>query len=78
MDTTTSYVCARGERSKERLLDVPESVRDVVEYGVHHGAVVALEVAQVRSGHELCFLIGFTEGEGLPIMRGLSRTLTKL
>jgi hypothetical protein len=35
-----------------------------VEHGVHRGAVVALAVAQVQSGHDLHFLIGFLEGEG--------------
>jgi hypothetical protein len=57
-------VCARGKRLEERLLDVPERVRDAVEYGVHRGAAVAQAAAQVRSGHELRFLIGFPEGEG--------------
>jgi hypothetical protein len=37
----------------------------MVEYGVHRGAVVALTVAQVWSGHELHFLIGFSKGEGV-------------
>jgi hypothetical protein len=34
-----------------------------VEYDVHRGAGVALATAQVRSGHDLRFLIGFSEGE---------------
>jgi hypothetical protein len=63
-DATTSYVRARGEHLEECLLDVPEHFRDVVEYGVHRGAAVALTAAQVQSGHELRFLIGFLEGEG--------------
>jgi hypothetical protein len=36
----------------------------VVEYGVHRGAAIALAAAQVRSGHDLCFLVGFPEGKG--------------
>jgi hypothetical protein len=42
MDTATGYVHARGEHLEEHLLDVPERIKDAVEYGVHHGAVVAL------------------------------------
>jgi hypothetical protein len=53
----------RGERLKERLLDVPEHVRDAMEYDVHRGAAVALMATQLQSGHELLFLIGFLEGE---------------
>jgi hypothetical protein len=56
-------VHTRGERLEECLLDVPKHVRDVVEYGVHRGATIALTAAQVRSGHELRFLISFPEGE---------------
>jgi hypothetical protein len=41
-----------------------DNVRDVVEYGVHSEATVALAAAQVRSGHELRYLVGFLEGEG--------------
>jgi hypothetical protein len=63
-DATTSYVRARGEHLEECLLDVPEHFRDVVENGVHRGAAVALTAAQVQSGHELRFLIGFPKGEG--------------
>jgi hypothetical protein len=36
-----------------------------VEYGVYRGAAIALVVAQVRSGHELSFLVGFPKGEGV-------------
>jgi hypothetical protein len=65
MDTTTGYMHAWGECPDERLLDIPEHVRDVVEYGVHHGAIIALAAAHVRSGHELRYLVGFPEGEGV-------------
>jgi hypothetical protein len=63
-DTATGFVCARGKRLEEHLLDILDHVRDAVEYGVHRGAAVAQATAQVRSGHELRFLIGFPEGEG--------------
>jgi hypothetical protein len=56
---------ARGERLEQRLLDIPEHVRGAVEHGVHCGAAVALVATQVWSGHELRFLIGFLEGEGV-------------
>jgi hypothetical protein len=44
MDTATSYMRAQGECLEEHLLDVPKRVRDMVEYGVHHGAAIALTV----------------------------------
>jgi hypothetical protein len=56
---------ARGERLEQRLLDIPEHVRGAVEHGVHRGAAVTLAATQVWSGHELRFLIGFSEGEGV-------------
>jgi hypothetical protein len=43
-DTVAGHVHARGAKREERLLDVPNRVRDVVELGIHHGAVVALTV----------------------------------
>jgi hypothetical protein len=64
VDITIGYVCARGERLKECLLDIPERIRDVVEYGIHRGAGVALVEAQVWWGHELYFLVGILKGEG--------------
>jgi hypothetical protein len=65
MDTTTGYMHAWGKRLGKCLLDIPKHVRDVVEYGVHRGAIVALVAAQVRSSHELHYLVGFPEGEGV-------------
>jgi hypothetical protein len=52
------------KRIEERLLDIPERIRGVVEYGVQHGVVIALAAAQVWLGHELCFLIDFSKGDG--------------
>ena len=39
-----------------RLYDVPNHVREVALHGVHHGAAMALPVAQARSSHELRLL----------------------
>jgi hypothetical protein len=36
---------ARGERLEERLLDIPERIKDAMEYSVHSGVTVALVVA---------------------------------
>jgi hypothetical protein len=36
---------AWGEHLKEHLLDIPERVRDTVEYDIHCGATIALVVA---------------------------------
>jgi hypothetical protein len=41
-DIAVGYVCARVERLKECLLDIPERIRDAVEYGIHRGAAIAL------------------------------------
>lgn len=71
IDTAAGYVRARGERRVDRLLDIPKRVKDTVEHGVHHRAVVVLAVTQVRSGHELCHLVHFPEGEGVADHEGL-------
>ena len=39
-----------------RLYDIPNRVREVALHGVHHGAAMALTVAQARSSHELQLL----------------------
>ena len=39
-----------------RLHDIPNRVREVALHGVHHGATMALAVAQTHSSHELRFL----------------------
>ena len=47
-----------------RLYDVPNRVREVALHGVHHGAAMALTVAQARSSHELQLLLhGFLATE---------------
>jgi hypothetical protein len=58
-------MCARGERLEERLLDILKHVQGTVEYDIHRGVAVALAAAQVRSSHDLRFLVGFPEGEGV-------------
>ena len=35
------------------LYDVPNRAREVALHGVHHGAAMALSIAQARSSHEL-------------------------
>jgi hypothetical protein len=64
MDVAADYMRAQGGHWEERLLDIPEHFRDAMEFGIHCRAVVALAAAQVRSGHELRHLVGFSEGEG--------------
>ena len=44
---------ARGDTLEVHLEDIPIRVREVVLHGVHHGAAVALVIAQMRSGHDL-------------------------
>ena len=64
-DAAAGYVHARGGSREEHLLDIPNRVRDAVEFGVHRGAAVALTVAHVRSGHVLHHLVGLPEGQEL-------------
>jgi hypothetical protein len=56
------YIHTYGGRWEECLLDIPNRVRDAVEFGVHRGATVALTVAQVPSRHVLHHLVGLPEG----------------
>jgi hypothetical protein len=46
-DSAAVYMRAQGERLEERLLNIPEQVQGMVEYGIHQGAAVALAAAQV-------------------------------
>ena len=50
------FVNARGAVSVVCLYNVPNRVREVALHGVHHGAAMALAVAQTRSSHELRLL----------------------
>jgi hypothetical protein len=47
------FVKARGAVPVVHLYDVPNHVREVMIHDAHRGAVVALAMAQVCSGHEL-------------------------
>ena len=53
MDYAVGFVNARGVVLVVHLHDVPNHVREIALHGVHHGATVALAMAQVRFGHEL-------------------------
>jgi hypothetical protein len=64
-DAVAGYIHARGGSREECLLDIPNRVRDAVEFGVHHGVAVALTVAQVWSGHMLHQSVGLPEGQEL-------------
>ena len=56
IEYAAGFVNARGAMPVVRLYDVPNHVREIALHGVCHGAVVALAVAQARSGHELRLL----------------------
>ena len=63
---------ARGDVLEARLQDVPTHVREVALHGIRHEAAVALMIAQVRSGHDLCLLEpGFPDGEDPDIYQEL-------
>lgn len=55
-------VHARSGSHVERLLDIPDLVRDAVVFGIHRGAAAALTVAQACSDHMLYHLVGIPEG----------------
>ena len=56
VEYAAGFVNARGAMPVVHLYDVPNRVREVALHGVCHGVVVALAVAQARSGHELRLL----------------------
>lgn len=45
VDAAAGFVHARGRSHAERLLDIPDRVRDAVVFGVHRGAAAPLMVA---------------------------------
>lgn len=45
-----------------RLLDIPDHVHEVVEFGICYGVEVDLVIAQLHFGGELCNGVGFLEG----------------
>jgi hypothetical protein len=61
-DAAAGYVHAHGANREERLLDLPNHVRDAVELRIHRGATVALTMAQVHLGHVLHHIVGLLEG----------------
>jgi hypothetical protein len=65
VNAVVGYIHARGGSREERLLDIPNRIRDAVEFGVHHGAAVALTMAQVQSGHVLHHLVGLSASQEL-------------
>lgn len=44
------------------LLDIPNHVREAVEFGVHHGVAMALAIMQLHFGGNLRNTIGLLEG----------------
>ena len=56
---------ARGSLTNARLHDVLAHVWEIALHGVHHGAAVALTMAQVQTRYELHTMeIGFPSGNG--------------
>ena len=56
IEYAAGFINARGAMLVVHLYDVPNHIIEVALHGVHHGATVALAVAQARSGHELRLL----------------------
>ena len=56
---------ARGSLINARLHDVLACIQEITLHNVHHGAAVALTVAQVQAGYELHAMgTGFLMGDG--------------
>ena len=56
MDHAAGFVNARGAVLVVRLHDIPNRVKEVALHGVHHGAAMALAIAQACLGHNLWLL----------------------
>lgn len=63
MDQATRFVRARSRNRDLCLLDIPDHVREAVEFGVHRGMEVALAFAQLHFGGNLHSAIGPPEGQ---------------
>ena len=55
-DHAAGFVNARGAVPVVHLHDIPNHVREVALHGVHHGAAMALAIAQACSGQNLQLL----------------------
>ena len=52
----SSALNARSDTLDARLQDVPMHAREEALHGVRRGAAVALAIAHMRSGHDLCLV----------------------
>jgi hypothetical protein len=69
---TAGALNAQGETLEVHVQDIPMHVREVALHGIHRGAVVALAIALVRSGLDLCLAEpGFLEEENPNDYQGL-------
>ena len=58
-------VNAWGSLIDTRLQDISAHIQEIALHGVHHGASVALTMAQVQTEHDLHAMeVGFTVGDG--------------
>ena len=59
-NSATVAVNARGPLLINRLHDVPTRIQEIALHGIRCGAAVALAMARVQTGHELCTMeLGF-------------------
>ena len=64
-NAATDAVNARGSLIDARLQDIPARIQEIALHSVRHGALVALTVAQVQTGHDLHTMeVGFPIGDG--------------
>ena len=72
MNAAADVVNARGSPIDACLQDIPARIEEITLHGVHHGAAVALTVAQVQDGYGLHAMeTGFPMGDGPEEHEGL-------
>lgn len=62
VDLVTRSIRARGATRLQHLLDIPSHVQNIMDLSIHRGVVVALVVAQLRTGVDLRALTMLPQG----------------
>lgn len=71
VDSVTQSIRTRGATCVQRLLDIPSRVQNVVHLDIHHGAAIALAVAQFRIGVDLRALVIPSQGAPSMVFKNL-------
>jgi hypothetical protein len=52
-DHAKGFLCTRGRDNDLRLLNIPNGVREAVEFGIHRGTIMVLVIVQLHTGSDL-------------------------